>query len=222
MRGAGSGPEPEARAFEQLAGWAGIVTGVAGAGYAVSFVVLKNATLSAIFLLVGPLVSTLVLVALYGRLRRVEPSLALWVLLISVVGALGASVHGGYDLANVLHPPTASSDFPNAIDPRGLLTFGASGLALVAASWLIARTGEFPSWTPPAALALGVALVATYLARLIVFDANSPVVLGPALVAGVLSPILYIGIGYWFMRRQTLTERAALQRGARSRPPAMA
>ena len=200
MSRAGSGPVPDGREFERLAGWAGIVTGVAGAGYAVSFVILKTTSLSAFLLLVAPLVSTLVLVALYGRLRRVEPGLALWVLVIGIASAVGASVHGGYDLANALHPPATTSDLPSAIDPRGLLTFGGSGLALLAASWLIARTGEFPSWTPPAAFVLSVALIVTYLARLIVLDANSPLVLGPALVAGVLSPILYFGIGLWFVR----------------------
>lgn len=200
MSRAVSRPEPDGREFERLAGWAGIVTGVVGAGYAVSFVILKTTTLSALFLLVAPLVSTLVLVALYGRLRRIEPGLALWVLVIGIASAVGASVHGGYDLANALHVPSTSSDFPSAIDPRGLLTFGGSGLALLAASWLIARTRDFPSWTPPTAFVLSVALILTYLARLIVLDANSPLVLAPALVAGVLSPILYLGIGLLFVR----------------------
>jgi hypothetical protein len=46
----------------------------------------------------------------------------------------------------------------------------------------------------------GLALLVTYLGRLIVLDANSPLVLGPALVAGVLSPILYLAVGAWLLR----------------------
>src|SRR5438105_10801903 len=41
-------------------------------------------------------------------------------------------IHGAYDLANVLHPPTSPAvDFPNAVDPRGVLTFGLAGIALI-------------------------------------------------------------------------------------------
>jgi hypothetical protein len=43
-------------------------------------------------------------------------------------------------------------------------------------------------------------LVVTYLARLIVLDANSPAVLLPALVAGVMSPLVYLGLGLWLIR----------------------
>jgi len=188
------------REFERLAGWAAILTAIAGAAYAVAFVVLKSAALSALFLLSAPLASTLVLAALYGRLRSVQPGLARWMFGVALLGAIGASVHGGYDLANVLHPPATPSDLPNAVDPRGLLTFGVAGLALLAVSWLMARSGEFPAWTPPAALLLGVVLIMTYLARLIVLDASSLLVLGPALAAGVLSPLFYLGLGLWFLR----------------------
>jgi hypothetical protein len=163
-------------------------------------VVLKSFMLSALFLLLAPLLSTFVLVALYGRLRKVEPGLALWVFVIGLAGAIGASVHGAFDLAIGFHPPATSSDLPSAIDPRGLMTFGASGLALLGASFLLRRAPDFPGWTSPAALVLGAVLVATYLARLIVFDATSPIVLGLALAAGVLSPLVYLGLGAWFLR----------------------
>ena len=44
-------------------------------------------------------------------------------------------------------------------------------------------------------------LVVVYLARLIVLDAASPLVLGPALVAGVLSPAVYLWAGYALLAR---------------------
>jgi hypothetical protein len=188
------------REFERLAGWASILTAIAGAAYALAFVVLKNPGLSALFLLIAPFASTLVLAALYGRLRAAQPGLARWMFVVGLVGAIGASVHGGYDLANVLHPPATPSDLPNAVDPRGLLTFGVGGVALLAVSWLMARSSQFPSWTPPAAALLGLVLILTYLSRLIVLDASSLLVLGPALVAGILSPLFYLGLGLWFLR----------------------
>ena len=201
-RGLDPTADPE---FERLAGWAGILTAIAGAGYAVAFVVLKSAALSALFLLIAPFASTLVLAALYGRLGSVDAGLARWMFAIGLVGAIGGSVHGGYDLANVLHPPATMSDLPNAIDPRGLLTFGAAGVAALALARLMARSREFPTWTSVAAFALGSVLIATYLARLIVPDASSPLVLGPALIAGILSPLFYLGLGLWFLRGPTRT-----------------
>jgi hypothetical protein len=186
--------------FERVGGWAAIATAVAGAGYAVSFVALKHAGLSALFLMLAPLLSTFALVALYGRLRAADPLLAIWVLGLGIASAIGASVHGAYDLANVLHPPSSMPDLPNPIDPRGFLTFGLAGAALLGASGLIARTPELPTWVAPAAILLGVVLVLTWLGRLIVLDATSPFVLGPALVAGLLSPAFYLGLGIWFLR----------------------
>ena len=57
-----------------------------------------------------------------------------------MAGALGAAIHGGYDLADVLHPYTVPRPMRRAqIDPRGMLTFGASGLGLWVIAWLILR-----------------------------------------------------------------------------------
>jgi formate hydrogenlyase subunit 3/multisubunit Na+/H+ antiporter MnhD subunit len=83
-----------------------VLAGVAGFVYAVSFVVLRNDLLSALFLLLGGLLSSSVLVALFGRLRGAEPGFALWGLVLGLAGALGAVIHGGYDLAMPsTHPP---------------------------------------------------------------------------------------------------------------------
>ena len=85
------------------------------------------------------------------------------------------------------------------------MTFGAAGVAALALARLMARSREFPTWTSVAAFALGSVLIATYLARLIVPDASSPLVLGPALIAGILSPLFYLGLGLWFLRGPTRT-----------------
>jgi hypothetical protein len=47
----------------------------------VAFVVLQNVLLSGLFLMLGGLLSTAVLVAVYDRLRETDASLALWALL---------------------------------------------------------------------------------------------------------------------------------------------
>src|SRR3712207_8857773 len=75
------------------------------------------------------LLSTAVLVAVYGRLRETDASFALLALVLGVAGALGSAVHGGFDLANAVNPPASTlvEEVPNPIDPRGLLTFGVAG-----------------------------------------------------------------------------------------------
>jgi hypothetical protein len=92
-------------------------------------------------------------------------------------------------------------DAPNAVDPRGLLTFGAAGLGLLVMSWLIRRGGPFPRPLGYLALVAGALLVVLYLARLIVLDPTNPLVLGPALILGfVLNPLLYGWLGYCLSR----------------------
>ena len=188
-------------AFDRLAGWLSLLAGVAGLGYAVAFVVLKDAGLSGLFLLLAPLLATTGLVAVYERVRTASSGLALLGLVLGAVGSIGASVHGAYDLANVLHPPAGGvpEGLPNAIDPRGYLTFGLTGVALVLLAWLADRAGGMPGWVQPVGMVLGVVLVITWLARLIVLDATSLLVLGPALVAGILSPLFFLGLGAWLL-----------------------
>jgi hypothetical protein len=188
--------------FDRYAGWLSILAGVTGIGYAVAFVVLEDDRLSAAFLTLAPLLAVAGLVAIFERVREVESGYATLALALGAFGSLAASTHGAYDLANVLNPPPgldAVAELPFAADPRGYGTFGLTGIALALLSTLARRTPEIPGWVGPLGLLLGVFLVITWLARLIVLDATSVLVLGPALVSGLLSPLFFLLLGVWLL-----------------------
>jgi hypothetical protein len=185
--------------FDRFAGWLSILAGVAGLGYAVSFVVLKNGQLGALFLTLAPLLAVAGLVAVYERVRATGGGFAVVALALGAFGSLAASTHGAYDLANVLHPPAAVPDVPFAVDPRGFGTFGLTGLALAILAWLSSRTAGIPGWVGPLGMILGLFLVLTWLARLVVLDAGNLLVLGPALVSGLLSPVFFLALGAWLL-----------------------
>jgi len=174
---------------------------VAGFLYAIAFLVLQNDLLSGLFLMLGGLLSTAVLAAVYDRLRETDATFALWALLLGIAGALGSADHGGYDLANAINPPPPIPDLPNPVDPRGLLTFGIAGVALFVVAWLILRGGQFPRGLGYLAYLSAVLLVALYLGRLIILEPTNPVILVPALLNGFLvNPTLYIWLGLALLR----------------------
>src|SRR5436309_9654127 len=98
--------QTQANAFERFAGLCAVLAGIAGFLYAVAFIILQSVLLSSLFLLLGGLLFTVVLTAIYQRLLATDAAFALWAFLLSGVGALGTLIHGGYDLANALHPET--------------------------------------------------------------------------------------------------------------------
>lgn len=198
--------EAQSTSFERFAGSCAILAGVAGFLYSLAFIVIaRNAPavgglLSALFLLLGGLLSTAALVAVYHRLRETDAAFAFWALLLSLAGALGSAIHGGYDLANAINPPEANlpglASLPSQIDPRGLLTFGVAGIGLFAIAWLIGRGRGLPRGLGYLGYLLAVLLVVIYLGRLIVLQATSPVIVVPALLAGfVINPIWYVWVG---------------------------
>ena len=188
--------------FERLAGVCGMLTGIIGFLYAISFVVLRNPLLSSICLMLTGLLSTTTLTALYNRLRATDPGFALWGLLLGIAGALGAAIHGGYDLANAINPPAAlNADLPSQIDPRGMLTFGVAGIGLLAIAWLMGRNSSFPRWLSYLGYLLGILLVIIYLARMIVLDPTNLVLLIPVLISGfAVNPAWYIWTGLVLLR----------------------
>ena len=189
------------RGFGRFAGLCAILAGFVGLLYAASFIILQNTLLSGLFLMLGGLLATAALTALYHRIRDVDPSLALWALGLVIVAALGSVIHGGYDLANAIPPPASSAtDLPNPIDPRGLLTFGVSGIGLFVIAWLIGRTTGLPKGLGTLGYVLAVLSVVLYLGRLIVLSPRNPLIFVPALIAGfVVYPVWYVwaGIVLW-------------------------
>jgi hypothetical protein len=188
--------------LQRAAAAAAIAAAVVGLLYSISFVVVSRlnpasgALLSALFLLLGGLLGVVAFLGVYDRRREDRPAFSLLFVVLGAAGGLGAAVHGGYDLANALHPPASlPGDVPNPVDPRGFLTFGVTGLALLLLGALVQEG--------PGRLAYlaGGLLILVYLARLIVLAPTSPLVLVPAALAGfVVNPAFYLWLGLWLRR----------------------
>jgi hypothetical protein len=201
-------------AFERFGGLCAFIAGLGGLCYSISFVILSKSApdvsiiLTPLLLLVGGLLSSAVMLALYQRLRETEATFALWAALLGVVAALGSAVHGGYDLANAINPPSLSASFqtdvnnlPSQVDPRGLLTFGVTGLAFLVVAWLMVRGGQFSRGLGYLGYALAILLIIVYLGRLILLQPSNPFLLGAAALTGfLLAPIWYIWLGIVFWR----------------------
>jgi hypothetical protein len=194
--------------YERLAGNAALLAGLGGLVYSIAFiggVVLEFAPVAGLAvastaLLIGGLLTLVVLVTIHAIARGMAPELATLGLVLAAAGAVGASVHGGYDLSNVIHPPAsdvlAVNELPNPVDPRGLLTFGFAGAGLLILAWLLRRSERVPRGLGSLGIAVGALLVVVYLGRLIVLDPTNPLVAGPAALVGfILSPAFYIWLG---------------------------
>jgi hypothetical protein len=131
-----------------------------------------------------------------------SPPVALWALLLAGFGALGAMAHGGYDLANALHPPVAANaDLPSAADPRGLATFALSGLGLLVFAALLLRDARFPRALAWLGLLSALLSIVLYLGRLVILSPASPAIALPALAEGfVVSPLWYLWLGVVLLR----------------------
>ncbi|MSP14172.1 MAG: hypothetical protein EXR62_14600 [Chloroflexi bacterium] len=198
--------------FERFAGWCAILAGITIFLYAVAFVVLRNMTLYSLLLLLNGLLTTAIMTALYLRLRETDGAFALWAILLGFAGAVGAAVHGGYDLANAINPPaTPIGDFPSQIDPRGLLTFGVAGIGMFLISWLMVQNAQFPRNLGMLGYLFAVLLVIIYLARLTILDPANPVLLIPVLLSGfIVNPLWNIWLGMVLMRGQGATSSARM------------
>jgi hypothetical protein len=199
--------------YDRFASVSATLAGVIGLLYSISFVFVARTApdlgglLSALFLMLGGIFSSAALTGIYRRLvagPAVETTFALWGFWLALGGALGAFIHGGYDLSNAIHPPVAAyltADAPNPIDPRGLLTFGLAGLSLLVLSLLMARSPNFSRALSRLGMLLGILLMLVYLARLLILDAANPLVLYPAALTGFLiNPIFYIWLGHTLSR----------------------
>lgn len=191
------------QSFEKVSSVLATFAGVAAFLYSLSFVVVtKNSpvaggVLAALFLMIFGILASGAWVGLYRKLRDVDPGFALWIMILALFGAMGAFVHGGYDLTNTLNPPAIlNSDLASQIDPRGLLTFGLSGLALMLTSLTLGVHPQMSKNLSNLGYLTGVLSVFLYLARLIILDTTSPIITIPAAVEGfVLTPLWYVWVG---------------------------
>lgn len=194
--------------FDRIAGLAALGVAAGGFCYSIAFVVALDEDArfwlyaQALLLLVGGLFGSALFVALYERLRSVDAAFALWALVLGVVGALGSTLHGGYNLANLANPPeTSTPGLPSQVDPRGLGTFALTGLAIALVSWLALRGGVFPRLLAYLGLVAAALLVWVYIGRLTILDPESAGVLPFAVLLGfVVNPAWYAWIGLSLLR----------------------
>ncbi|HZB02942.1 MAG TPA: hypothetical protein VE737_01315 [Actinomycetota bacterium] len=196
--------------FERFAGGAAVAVAAGGVAYSISFVLALKAgsdpalRTGFVLLLLGGILGSAVLVGLYLRVREPDPGFAILGLLLGAVGMLGSAIHGGFDLAASIDPGGSATALPNAIDPRGLLTFGLTGLGVLVLAGSIRRAGDLPTGLGWLGTALGVLLVLIYLGRLMIVDADHPLLLGLAAVTGiVVHPSWFVWLGVVLRRRPT-------------------
>ena len=201
----------ESTPFQRFGGLCAILAGIFGFLYALAFIVIARSNpelggmLSALFLTIGGLLSTAVFVALYAHLLKADSSFAFWAGALGVIASAGSALHGGYDLANAIHVPDSIpanlANLPNQVDPRGLLTFGVTGIALLVIAWMIVGTGVLPTNLGYLGYVLAVLLIVIYLARLIILDATHPLIVVTVLITGfVINPIWNIWLGITLRR----------------------
>jgi hypothetical protein len=185
------------------------LAGASGFLYSVSFVIIarNNPSLgtgmSGFFLLIGGVLGASALLGLYERLKPNNGTYALWALVFGLAGALAATLHGGYDLAVGIHPPNQVINFPSPVDPRGLGTFGLTGISLSAFSFLMQGDRAYPRGLVGLGYASGVLLVLIYVSRLTILEASNLLVLAPAGIEGfILNPAWYIWLGF-VLRKKT-------------------
>ena len=195
------------RSFQRFAAGSAVLAAVASLVFTVAFArVVQDGDrwaewVSWTTLLVGSLVSVPVMTALYRRLEGTEPEFALIGFVLGVAASIGAAVHAAYELSVLANPPGTTSHFPNAIDPRGFMTFALTGVALGLFGWLIVRGDGLPRSAGQLALAAAVLLLVVYVGRLTVLNPKTNVIRVAALMSGlVLVPGFYVQVGRSLLR----------------------
>jgi hypothetical protein len=191
---------------DRIGGLSAVALGVTGFVYSLSFIVVKNDALTAAMLTASGLLTLALYSALYERLRAGDAALARLALVLGLLGASGALIHGGYDLANAINAPaTPNLDLPSAIDPRGLLTFGIGGMALALVAALLGRSPATPRTLPRLAFLTATLMLVLYFGRLIILDATHPLIVVAALLTGfIVSPLWNIWLGATLLRERAI------------------
>jgi hypothetical protein len=197
--------------FERDGGLAAIGVAIAGLAYAIAFVIVDDELTSGLFLLFVGLLTIVALTAAYFRVRAVEAGFALMALLFGAIGGVGAAIHGGWELAYEIESEAPSPAVPHYVDPRGLLTFGFVGVAVLLVAWLARRGAVFPARFGLLGYALGALLILLYLARLIIVDSDNPAVAVPAVLTGFLAgPAWWLWLGLELRRGARTADRATV------------
>lgn len=189
--------------FKKDSYYSAYLAGIAWLLYAYYFVIAKDTLLASLFLTLGGFFAVKVFVALYKMLKEEDSNFAVIILILGVAGALGTMIHGGYDLANSIHPSRmANLDLPSQIDPRGLLTFGITGIAIFKASILMDKTKIFPHYLNYLGLISAVLLIVIYVGRLVILDPTVPVLKYAILLEGfIVNPLWYLWLGRVFQKK---------------------
>jgi hypothetical protein len=109
--------------------------------------------------------------------------------------------HGTFDLANALHAPSGTFDFPSPVDLRGLATLGLTGLAVLLWSHLLTSDRDFRPGLGYIGYVNGGLMLVLFIGRLVVLDATNPVILAAAVLDGlVVSPFWFVRLGSGLMR----------------------
>jgi hypothetical protein len=210
---AGGASTWDAARFDRFAGTCAIALAAGGIAYSGAFVVYlkadsRPALFAASLLLAGSgIISTVIAIAIYEHVRGAGGPIALWGLVLGLLSAAGATIHGAYDLANVINPPDNIPQHPNAVDPRGLLTFGIAAASVAVFSWLISEGGtDLPKRLGRLGYLAAALLAIVYLGRLIILDADNLILLGSAAIAGlVVVPWWYVWLGMTLRRESGRT-----------------
>jgi hypothetical protein len=189
------------RIFDRFAGACAILVGLGGIAYGLLFgwIVLGASRGVAIAWLtiglLGALLTTVVSVALYYRLRATDRGFALLALLLGLAASLGQVENSAIGLGGALAPAIGAEGAPS--DPFGVFRFGLSGVALFIVGWLIVRGGALPRGLGYLAQFGGFLLVLVYLGRLtgVIDPADRITVLPPLLYGVVVHPIFYVWLG---------------------------
>jgi hypothetical protein len=181
--------------FARFSSLCAYLAAIAGLAYSVTFVATTDDDtrfgegLEGAFLLAGGVLAVVVFGALHQLVRERDTGFALLGLLLGVGGAFGAAIHGAYDLALAVEG-TEELDLPNAIDPRGFLTFGVTAAAVALFALLLEGRLRIVGLVFAALLAI------LWIGRLVGGDADDAALLVPAALAGLVAhPLWYVLVG---------------------------
>ncbi|MGH2652974.1 MAG: hypothetical protein ACRDHV_01310 [Actinomycetota bacterium] len=190
--------------FDRFAGLSAIAVGIGGLVYAGLFIYIVAGapdfvrSLWFLLLLLGGVLTSAVLVGVYGWVRDTDPGLALWMLVLGLGGALGGILHGGFNLGVLAgeSPGPVAALGAEAVS-GGVLRYGIGGLGLLVLGGLLARSGRFPRALGYLAGAGGVLLLVTYAGRLAGFidPAQRLSLIPPVLYGLVVHPVVYLWLG---------------------------